>query len=47
MTSLNPLLINDLCWDYTLSCDSDCISNAKDLVQKACKTNLSPTEMKV
>ena len=47
ISSENQPSINNLCSDYTLDCENDCISQAKDLFQKACKTDLSPSEMKV
>lgn len=47
MVTLNPLLVTDLFWDYTLSYESDSISSAKDLILKACKTPLTEQEMKV
>lgn len=45
--SLHPSMIPDVCWDYTMCVDNNLLTNAKDLIIKACKSELNPQEMKV
>jgi len=45
--SLHPSMVPDVCWEYSMCFDNNTLTNAKDLIVKASKTELNPQEMKV